>query len=189
MEFARIRPGRARRAHPVLVVEFLRRLTEGDKLWGTVDVSPANRSMWRRVRLTVYPPGTTGAERRALHFAHTWPVGGAILCLVLLVTVGSAWPPVFSVAAFTVLYVAGFWFGARLTRQLRDRIRSLAVVSVYVHGELEEYGDGSLLREATAAFEELDARRRAGELEPVRYEAEWAKIYETLPSRDAVVRA
>ena len=189
MEFARILPAPREPAHPEAVVEFLRKLSEGDKLWGTVDVSPANRSMWRRVRLTVYPPGTTSAERRALHFAHTWPIGGAILGLVLMATVGSAWPPMLVSVAIVALYLAGFWLGARLTRPLRNRIRSLSVVSVYVRGEFEEYGDAALLREATASFEQLDARRRAGELDPVLYEAEWARIYDTLPSGKSVIRA
>jgi hypothetical protein len=163
-------------------------MIEGDKLWGTLDVSPVGRSMWRRVRLTVYPPGTSSADRRALHFAHTWPVGGAILALVLLVSLGSAWPPALVVVAITGLYLAGFWLGARLTRPLRARIRSLDVVSVYVGGGLEEYGDASLLRETTARLEALDARRRAHDLDPARYEAEWAEIYESLPGAASAVR-
>ena len=187
MEFARIARAPRNPAHPVLVVEFLRKLTEGDKLWGTVDYSPVSRSMWRRVRLTVYPPGTTSAERRALHFMHGWPVGGAILGLVLMVTLGSAWPPALVVVAVSVMYVAGFWFGARLTRPLRHRIRSLSVVSVYVGGDLEEYGNASLLRETISRLEELDARRRAGGLDPVQYEAGWAEIYGMIPDSRASV--
>ncbi len=188
MEFARIPSASPNPAHAGLVVEFLRKLIEGDKLWGTIDVSPAGRSMWRRVRLTVYPPGTTSAERRALHFAHTWPIGGAILGLVLMVTLGSAWPTALVVVAIAALYGAGFWLGARLTRPLRNRIRSLVVVSVYVGGGLEEYGNASLLRETTGRLAALDAHRRDGGMEPARYEAEWAEIYETLPSATSPVR-
>src|SRR3979490_2744289 len=136
MEFARIARAPRNPAVPVIVVEFLRKLTEGDKLWGTVDYSPAGRSMWRRVRLTVYPPGTTSAERRMLHFAHGWPLGGAILGLILMVTLGSAWPPALVIVAIVAMYLAGFWVGVRLTRPIRSRIRSLSVVSVYVGGEL-----------------------------------------------------
>ncbi len=187
MEFARIASARPGPAHPVFVVEFLRRLTEGDKLWGTIDYSPVSRSMWRRVRLTVYPPGTTSAERRALHFSHGWPVGGALLALILMVTVGSAWPPLLAAGAVVALYAAGFWLGARLTRPVRCRIRSLAVVSVYVHGELEEYGDAALLRATIGRLEALDARRRAGDLDPVHYEAEWAAIYGMIPSAAVAV--
>ena len=187
MEFARIASASISLADPVLVVEFLRELTEGAKLWGNVDVSSAGRSMWHRDRLTVYPPGTTSAERRALHFARNWPIAGAVLGLLLMVMLGGVWPPAL-VGGAAALYLAGFLLGDRLTRPLRNRIRSLSVVSMYVHGELEEYGNASLLRETAAAFEALDAGRRAGELDPVRYEAEWAQIYETLPSPKIAVR-
>ena len=169
------------------MVEFLRELTEGAKLWGTVDVSSAGRSMWHRDRITVYPPGTTSADRRALHFERNWPIAGAILGLLSIVMLSGVWPPVLVIAAATVLYAAGFPLGAWLTRRLRHRIRSLSVVSMYIHGELEEYGNASLLRETAAAFAALDARRRAGDIDPVRYEAEWARIYETLPSSNVTV--
>lgn len=188
MEFARIAQPPSTLAHPVMVVEFLRKLTEGDKLWGTIDVSPASRSMWRRVRLTVYPPGTTSAERRALHFTHGWPIGGALIALTFVVIVGSAWPPALAFVAMVALYAAGFWLGARLTRPTRDRIRSLAAVSVYVHGELEEYGDAALLRATACRLEQLDARRRSGDLDPVHYEAEWAEIYGMIPDSRIAVR-
>ncbi|WP_420811027.1 DUF6611 family protein [Diaminobutyricibacter tongyongensis] len=75
----------------------------------------------------------------------------------------------------------------RLTRPLRSRIRSLSVVRMYIRGELEVDGNASLLRETAAAFASLDARRRAGDVDPVRYEAEWARIYETLPSSNVSV--
>ncbi|NEN04605.1 hypothetical protein G3T36_01840 [Diaminobutyricibacter tongyongensis] len=58
---------------------------------------------------------------------------------------------------------------------------------MYIRGELEVDGNASLLRETAAAFASLDARRRAGDVDPVRYEAEWARIYETLPSSNVSV--
>ena len=158
----------------------MRKLSEGDKLWGTLDVSPLNRSMWRRVRLTVYPPGTTSAERRALHFAHSWPVAGALLALAVTVML-SALSPIVVVAAVAAMYLAGFGFGAWLTRSVGKRIRSVSVVSMYIGGGLEEHGDADLLRAARARLESMDERRRSGELDPVRYEAEWAAVYEKLP--------
>ncbi|NEN04769.1 hypothetical protein G3T36_02695 [Diaminobutyricibacter tongyongensis] len=169
--------------------EFLRELTEGTKLWGTVDVSSAGRSMWHRDRITVYPPGTTSAERRALHFARNWPIAGAVIALLLMIMLGGVWQPEVVALGAVLLYLAGFLLGARLTHGLRNRVRSLSVISMYVHGVLEVDGNASLLRETSAAFASLDARRRAGEVSPVQYEAEWARIYETLPSSRVAVRA
>ena len=164
--------------------EFLRRLFEGRTPWGTLDVSPASRGIWQRVRLTVYPPGITHAERRALHFAHTWPVGGAVLSLFGLVFLSDT-GPVLSMATVLVAYVVGFVIAARLTRDLRSRSRSLTVASEYVGGELREFGNVHLLRVSTCLLMDLEARRRAGLVGPVAYEAEWAQVYDALPAETA----
>lgn len=189
MEFARIASAPTDSAHPVLVTEFLRELTQGAKRWGTVDVSSAGRSMWHRDRITVYPPGTTSGERRALHFARNWPIAGAVLALLVMVMLSGVWPPLVVVVCAAALYLAGFLLAAWLTRRLRSRVRSLSAVSMYIHGELEVEGDLSLVRETAAAFAALDARQRAGEVDPVQYETEWARIYETLPNSRLAVRS
>jgi hypothetical protein len=171
-------------AHPGSVNEIVRRLFEGRAPWGTLDVSPASRGIWQRVRLTVYPPGITHGQRRLLHLTHAWPVGGAILCLFALVFL-SGWGPVLSVATVLTAYVAGFLVTARLTRALRERSRVVTVASEYVGGEVREYGNVHLLRIAASRLHDLEARRRSGLVDPVTYEAEWAEIYDALPNEAA----
>jgi hypothetical protein len=166
--------------------DLIRKLTEGAHPWGTVDVSPAGRGLWQRVRLTAYPPGTTSAERRALSFAHAWPILGAVVSLLLLVALGSAWPAPLELAAMIALYLAGFWVGARITRPVRRRLRILTTATVYVGGELQEFGNVRLLRETIAEFDRIDALQRRGDLTPVQYEAEWGVIFDTLPAQSEV---
>jgi hypothetical protein len=89
--------------------------------------------------------------------------------------------PVLSVAAALTLYLTGFAVLARLTRALRSRSRVVTVASEYVRGELHEFGDVRLLRTAASRLMELDARRRAGLVDPVSYESAWIDVYETLP--------
>ncbi|MFF1879438.1 DUF6611 family protein [Leifsonia sp. NPDC058230] len=161
---------------------LFQKLTEGAHPWGTVDVSPAGRGAWQRVRLTVYPPGTTAGERRALTFAHAWPILGAVLAVLLLAPLGSAWPAPLVLVTMLVVYVAGFWVGARITRPIRGRLRSLTTATVYLSGEVQEFGNLRLLRETLAEFDRIDALRRRGELTPVQYEAEWSAIFDTLPA-------
>ena len=50
-----------------------------------------------------------------------------------------------------------------------------------VRGDLHEFGDVRLLRTAASRLMELDARRRAGLVDPVAYESAWIDVYETLP--------
>ncbi|TDP98465.1 MULTISPECIES: DUF6611 family protein [unclassified Leifsonia] len=162
--------------------EFVRRLLEGRAPWGTLDVSPASRGIWQQVRLTVYPPGITHAERRILHLAHVWPVGGGILCLFALVFLGSE-NPALSLAAALALYAGGFLILSRLARDLRSRCRAVTVTSEYVHGELYEHGEVALLRVSAERLMTLEAKRRHGEVDPVSYEAEWSDVFGTLPVR------
>lgn len=172
----------ARSTHGDSVREFLRRTTEGAVPWGTVYASPASGGPWRHVRLTVYPPGTTRAERRALHFAHTWPIAGAIIWLILAVALSRVLPPAAGLTAALLVYAAGFWLAARLTRRVRPRVRTLAVASIHSFGEPRVDGDARLLRAVTARLDDLEERRRSGQLNPVQYEAEWWEIYEAIPS-------
>ncbi|MGO4301535.1 DUF6611 family protein [Leifsonia sp. RAF41] len=122
--------------------------------------------------------------RLAPLFAHTWPVAGAVLSLFGLVFLSDA-GPVLSMATVLVAYVVGFAIAARLTRGLRSRSRSLTVASEYVGGELREFGDVHLLRVSTCLLMDLEARRKAGLVGPVAYEAEWAQVYDALPAEIA----
>lgn len=186
MDIARIGSTLVTPAHPGHMNEFLRRLLEGRTPWGTLDVSPASRGIWQRVRLTVYPPGITPGQRCLLHLSHTWPVGGGILCLFALVLLSDEGPAL-SLATVLTGYVAGFLVIARLTRELREQCRVVTVASEYVGGEIREYGDVHLLQLAASRLTDLEVRRRSGLIDPVGYEAEWAEVYDALP--DEATRA
>lgn len=165
--------------------EFVRRLTEGAR-WGTVVVSPSSGGgLYRRVRLTVYPPGTTQSERRALHFAHTWPIAGAITAVTVLAVLSTGLPPAVGLIAALLVYAAGFWVGARLTRRVKGRVRTVTVASVHSFDEPQEFGDGRLLHAVTTRLDDLESRRRSGDVTEVQYEAEWWVIYELIPGSTA----
>lgn len=171
-------------AHPGRVNEMVRLLFEGGAPWGTLDVSPAGRGIWQRVRLTVYPPGITAGQRRLLHLSRTWPVGGGILCLAALVFLSDEGPWLSLTIALTA-YAAGFLITARLTRELRERCRIVTAASEYVGGEVREFGNVHVLRAAASRLRELEARRREGLVDPVAYEAEWTEVYNLLPDHAA----
>lgn len=133
------------------------------------------------MRLTVYAPGITHGQRRLLHLSHAWPVVGAIACLVALVSLSDAGPALSLVAALSG-YAAGFLVLARLTRDLRAESRTVTVVSEHIGDEYREFGDARLLRAAASRLLGLEAQRRRGLVDPVRYEAEWTEVYHSLPA-------
>ncbi|RFA08578.1 hypothetical protein B7R54_04560 [Subtercola boreus] len=155
-------------------------LLEGDHRWGSIEVSPAGRTSWNRTRLTVYPPGTNHAERRALHFYRTWPVVGAVVALFTILAL-SAWPPLAATAAAVAVYALGLLAGFRMTRHLRPRLRRLSVVLVATGGGTETLGDIDFYNTATDEFRALDRLHDAGLVSAAEYELAWAKIYNALP--------
>lgn len=162
----------------------MRRVIDGDRKWGTLDFSPAGRTMWQSVHLTVYPPGITVTERRALHFAHIWPVSGSIVCLLLMIGLSEILTPIWSLAVATAVFLAGFVLGAFLTRPLKGRIRTLTVSSVYIADGLNTFGDTKLMGAVRSRFDALDAFDASGVLTPADYEAEWSNIYDLLPAQE-----
>ncbi len=163
----------------------MRRLTEGPTVWGHVSVWPRSPGLWERYRLTVYPPGTSPAERRALQFARTWPVAGAAIGSAGIIALWSN-RQFFAVATVLGVYLGVLWAASRLTRALRSRIRTLRGEELLVAGVMTEYGDLRRLQSTLALLTDLEDRRRSGRVGPVRYEAEWAAIYNSLGADESV---
>ncbi len=159
--------------------ELVRRLTEGQAVWGHVSVWPRSPGLWERYRLTILPPGTSPAERRALRFAQTWPIAAALIGSAGIIVLWSN-GPLLPVATVLVAYVGGLWTASRMTRTVRSRIRRMRGDEVFLAGVMTEYGDLQRLRATLALLTDLEDRRRGGRIDQVRYEAEWASIYDSL---------
>ena len=156
------------------------RLLEGAHPWGSIDVTPTGRTTWTRTRLTVYPPGTNHAERRALQFYRNWPVVGALIALFVMLSL-NPWTPLAATGVALLVYVAGFAGALWMTRNLRPRLRRLIVVTVPVGGATETLGDIDSFNNATDQLRTLDRLSRLRLLTPAEYEAGWATIYNSLP--------
>ena len=165
--------------------EFVRRLTEGPAIWGRVSVWPHSPGLWERYTLTVYPPGTSAAERRALQFARSWPIVGALVGAAGLIALWPAWP-LLSVAFILSVYIGGLWAASRITRRLGGRMRRMRGDEIFVAGVMTEYGDLRRLRSTLALLTDLEERRRSGDINPVQYEAEWSVIYDSVLSDESL---
>ncbi|WP_430623523.1 DUF6611 family protein [Leifsonia aquatica] len=84
-----------------------------------------------------------------------------------------------------VAYLAGLWLGPNLTRDLPSRARAIRADEILVAGEMTECGDVQGLRVVITRLDQLESQRR-GCIDPVRYEAEWAAIYNSAASREHV---
>jgi hypothetical protein len=156
---------------------LLTRILEGEHPWGSVQIGSSDRWGWQQLRLTVYPPGTNSTESRKLAFLRNWPLVGALLCLVLMMTLGSVLSPVAVGISLVAIWVAGVIAGFQLTRRTRAEVRHASAVIIFVNGRRDVMGDYKLICDARDDFAGLDESLASGEITPVEYESGWAKIY------------
>ncbi len=156
------------------------RVLDGKHPWGYFEATRLSRGAWMRERLTVFPPGTNAAERRALTFHREWPVIGAILAMFAMVLFGSVLQPFPSCVLAFALYGVGVWLTTRATRRLRAASRCLMVITIGFDGSATSFGNIRSMKAARLALERLERDHRDGLLTPVRYEAEWASIYRAI---------
>jgi hypothetical protein len=133
----------------------------------------------------VYPPGTNAAERRALQFWYSWPLVGALLCLVSFAALGDRIGPAALVPSAIAFYVGGVVVGWALTRRLRPGVIRLNVAQYADHGGIQTLGDLATLSKAVNTLESMDEGRLSDRLSELDYEQEWWSVYETLDSADA----
>jgi hypothetical protein len=158
----------------------LTRLLEGKYLWGDFRSGPPGRTGWLNYRLTVYPPGTNAAERRALQFWYSWPLVGALLSIVTFALAGGKIRPEVLIPAVAVGYLAGILVGWVLTRGIRGAVRRLYVAQFPDNGRITTLGDAATLGRAVSTLTELDERLAAGEVTMLEYESGWWSVYDSL---------
>ncbi|WP_411699485.1 DUF6611 family protein [Conyzicola sp.] len=153
---------------------------EGSHHWGRIEARATGRTTANRTRLTVYPPDTTPAERRALQFYRTWPIAGAVLGLMLLVALGGL--PLAVVAPSLVSVYAGGTVAAFVsTTRIRSASRHVDIVSVPIGGSFETVGDIGFFNTATDRLRAMDTLNDRGLLTRAEYDALWAGVYEDCP--------
>ena len=173
----------ASRAHKALT-----RLLEGAHEWGSLQVAPANRTGWSQYRLSVFPPGTSVPERRALTFARRWPILGAVVGVAGLLCLGGRVPVAPLSISLVAMYLAGFGTSAYLTRRVRPAVRTLVVSIVGYGDQAEIHGNSALLARQTNALDHMDDDVHSGLITPLEYEERWWEVYDEMPERAVATR-
>ena len=157
------------------------RLLEGPHPWGELRMVSPGRG-WVVLRLAVLPPGVTAIQRRALHFRAIWPVVGAVLGVLALVTAGAILSPETLTPLVVGGYLAGFAVGFVTTGDVARRVKRVNVTQFLEAGGLRSVGPLAELERVVSEFEQLDARHASGELDAVGYEHAWGRIYDAIES-------
>jgi len=145
--------------------------------WGLLEVTSPVRYGWRGFRLTVFPPGTSAAERRLLWLDRHIAYLTALVVLPLILAVQPTIPPI-ALLLFIPAGVAVVALVRNRARSLRARVRTVAVSYVDVGGTTQVLGEGGLVDGSVAALRELDRALTAKEISAIQYELGWAGVYD-----------
>jgi hypothetical protein len=160
---------------------LLRRLLDGGRTWGSLEIS-ASRYGVTRYRLVVFPPGIAGDERIALRLWRTFPVWGVAAWLLTEVTLISVVGPGEAFAFATGGCVAAGAVVMALAGHTRHRVRTLTVVRMVGVNDPLSGPRLDELRTLTERLTNADAGLAAGELTTVAHEAEVWRVYDLMPA-------
>lgn len=157
-------------------------LVDGAHSWGSLDQAPARSTVVQQITLEVLRPGTSLHDRRLLHARRTWPLGGAILSVSIVIVMVS-WAPAHVIGG-VVLIAWGLGFGILelTTRGLRESVRELSASSTRTPDGLVVVGDAACVRATAARLVAVERELDAGRISLDRYLALWAEVWLALPS-------
>jgi uncharacterized protein DUF6611 len=156
-----------------------RRLLDGGRSWGAIDVYPARYGV-ARYRLMVFPPGITQDERMLLRAWRTCRVWGAVLWLaleiVLVPTVGSGQALMISTGLCLAIGAAVL---AR-TAEHRSQVRTMCVIRTAGYDDANAAERLTTLRELVEELVEADRMLAEGEASPPEHEAMVWRVYDRM---------
>lgn len=156
-----------------------RRLLDGGRTWGALDISPSRYGVTRH-RLVVFPPGISPDERVLLRVWRSWPVWGTLAWLTLEIVMVPAVGPGPALAISTGLCVGAGGLAMALTNTTRTRVRTLSVMRMVGFDDPVVTERLSELYTLADELAEADRRLAAFESNGVEHEAVLWRIYDRL---------
>jgi hypothetical protein len=156
---------------------LLRKLLEGERTWGGLDVS--NGHGIARYRLVVHPPGLSRDERISLRLWRAFPVWGLGLWLLIQAPLMAAGATALAIGAATGISLA---VGAVLLLRAghsRREVRTLTAVRT-TERDAEPSVDYIELQAQVERLVHADERLAAGEITAVEHEAETWRVYDRI---------
>jgi hypothetical protein len=163
-----------------------RRLLDGGRTWGALDVSPSRYGVTRH-RLVVFPPGISPDERTLLRLWRSWPIWGTLTWLALEMALVPIIGPGAALAISTGLCVSVGGLAMAVTGATRARVRTLSVVRMAGVDDPAATERHSELYTLADQLVEADRRLAAGESSAIDHEAVVWRVYDRMahdtPSR------
>lgn len=156
------------------------RLLDGAHPWGSFDAAVGRYGV-RRYRLSIYPPGTSTADRRLARLWRGWPISGAVLGMLAIMLLGNVAASPNAVLAQAVAAYVGI--GALLflwAGPTRVRVRSMSIVLLPKGADARELRKYAQWRNLVHMLTRADQMLRTGAISLVEHEATWWEAYDHL---------
>jgi hypothetical protein len=156
-----------------------RRLLDGGRTWGSLDVSPSRYGVTRH-RLVVFPPGISSDERVLLRLWRTWPIWATLMWLIMEMFLVPAIGSGAAVAISTTVCVSAVVATMATTGENRTKVRAVSVVRMAGFDDQAVADLYTELYEMAIELAEADNGLAAGELSTVEHEAVVWRVYDRM---------
>jgi hypothetical protein len=156
------------------------RLLDGARPWGSFDAMVGRYGV-RRYRLTIYPAGTSIAERRLARLWRGWMLGGAVLGLLAVMLLGNVVSsPIAVLAVAVVAYVTVGALLFLLAGPARVQVRSMSVILMPDTAGAQELYRHTEWQALVQMLIRADHMLATGAISPGEHEATWCEAYDRL---------
>ena len=171
-------------AAPGLLRRAWRRLLDGDRPWGSVDIC-SDRFGVTRYTLVVFPPGICATERRRVRVARGWPWWAALLWIVCEVWLSPLTGPWTALAISTAIYIG---LGLAVTATAGDprrQVRTMGVTVMAGHRDPVSSARHDKLDDLAGALQKADESLLRGEITVASHEMTWWRVYDQMDPASA----
>ncbi|HET6734813.1 DUF6611 family protein [Mycobacterium sp.] len=157
------------------------RVLDGDRPWGSIDITP-DRFGVTRYQLVVYPPGISESERRRVRVARGWPLWGALVWVVCELALTNMTGPWAALAISTAVFACSGVAAMAMAGDARTRVRTMAALVMAGHHDPASAATRHKLETLASTLMEADDRRKRGQLTPAEHELTWWRVYDQMES-------
>jgi hypothetical protein len=163
-----------------------RRLLDGGRTWGSLEISPTRYGV-THYNLVVFPPGISAEDRMLLRAWRFWPIWGTLTWLVLEVLLAPLVGVATALAISTGIWLAAGAVAMAMAGANRARVRTMTVVRIAGHDDPLAPERLATLRSLVEELCEADQRLAAGESTTVDHELAVWRVYDRLNAATSTV--
>jgi hypothetical protein len=169
-----------------LVRRGWRRVLDGDRPWGSIDIRP-DRFGVTRYSLVVFPPGISDSERRWVRVARGWTLWAALVWILCEVWLSHTMGPWIALATSTAIYLGLGVVVTSVAGEPRRRVRTLGVTVMAGHHDPVSLAQRHKLESLAGALLEADELLARSEISATTHEMTWWRVYDQMGPASPIV--